>query len=87
MPPEPEAKLIAPDYWRLPHLSGLVDWRDRSPWTVKFPGSSSAAALRRREVIFEGPRDRVPAEVTAPAGWLPGRGAGRGGRLKVTNRW
>ena len=83
MPPELEAKLIAPDDLRLADLSGLVDGatavrfrhvtsrplttRRRTcglrgaglrsatapargpPWTVKFPGSGSGAALRRRK--------------------------------------
>ncbi len=98
MPPELEAKLIAPDDLRLPDLSGLVDGAtavrlperhleavyydtadlslarsgitvryrtggDGPPWTVKFPEGSSGAVLRRREVMFDGPRDPVPAEV------------------------
>jgi len=36
--------------------------RTGPPWTVKFPEDSSGAVLRRREVIFDGPPDPVPAE-------------------------
>jgi CHAD domain-containing protein len=98
MPPELEAKLIAPNEMRLPNLKGIVDgatavrlperlleavyydtaelWLARSgitvryrtgedgpPWTVKLPEASSGAALRRREVMFDGPREPIPAEV------------------------
>jgi CHAD domain-containing protein len=97
VPPELEAKLIAPDDMRLPDLGSLIDGataiplpgrhleavyydtadlrlarsgitvRYRTgeggpPWTVKFPEGSSGAALRRREVMFDGPPEPVPAE-------------------------
>jgi CHAD domain-containing protein len=97
MPPELEAKLIAPGELRLPDLSGLVKaatavrlpdrhldaiyydtadfglvrngitLRYRSgeggpPWTVKLPDASSGAALRRREVSFDGAPGRVPPQ-------------------------
>lgn len=98
MPPELEAKLVAPDAVRLPDLGGLVDGtaavrlparhleavyydtadlrlarsgitvryrtgEDGPPWTVKLPEGGSGAALRRREVMFDGPPEPVPAEV------------------------
>ena len=97
MPPEVEAKLIAPGELRLPDLSGLVkaatavrlpgrhleaiyydtaelrlvrngitlryrSGEDGPPWTVKLPEASSGAALRRREVSFDGAPGRVPPQ-------------------------
>lgn len=36
---------------------------DGPPWTVIFPEASSGGVLRRREVMFDGPPEPVPAEV------------------------
>jgi hypothetical protein len=97
MPPELEAKLIAPDELRLPDLSGLVKaatavqladrhleatyydtadfglvrngitlryrrGEDGPQWTVKLPEASSLAALRRREISFDGAPGRAPPQ-------------------------